>query len=63
MSDTSVTPRGGKAAALAVADGELGRISAASLISESGLALGYLIIFGSLLGHSAYEWAGLPTRR
>jgi drug/metabolite transporter (DMT)-like permease len=38
------------------AGGELGRISAASLISESGLALGYLIVFGSLLGYSTYEW-------
>jgi drug/metabolite transporter (DMT)-like permease len=36
--------------------GELGRISPASLVSTSGLALGYLIIFGSLLGYSTYEW-------
>jgi drug/metabolite transporter (DMT)-like permease len=35
---------------------EFGRISAASLFSASGLALGYLIIFGSLLGYSTYEW-------
>lgn len=41
---------------IGAAGGELGRISAASLISESGLALGYLIIFGSLLGYSTYEW-------
>jgi drug/metabolite transporter (DMT)-like permease len=38
------------------AGGELGRISTASLVSPSGLALGYLIIFGSLLGYSTYEW-------
>jgi drug/metabolite transporter (DMT)-like permease len=38
------------------AGGELGRISAASLFSASGLALAYLIIFGSLLGYSTYEW-------
>jgi len=38
------------------ASGELGRISAAALLSTSGLALGYLIIFGSLLGYSTYEW-------
>jgi drug/metabolite transporter (DMT)-like permease len=36
--------------------GELGRINAASFLSESGLALGYLIIFGSVLGYSTYEW-------
>jgi drug/metabolite transporter (DMT)-like permease len=41
---------------IGAAGGELGRISAASLVSESGLALGYLIIFGSLLGYSTYEW-------
>jgi drug/metabolite transporter (DMT)-like permease len=41
---------------IGAASGELGRISAASLISASGLALGYLIIFGSLLGYSTYEW-------
>jgi drug/metabolite transporter (DMT)-like permease len=41
---------------IGAAGGELGRISAASLISESGLALGYLIVFGSLLGYSTYEW-------
>jgi drug/metabolite transporter (DMT)-like permease len=36
--------------------GEMSRISAASLFSASALALGYLIIFGSLLGYSTYEW-------
>src|ERR1035438_7700670 len=41
---------------IGAAGGELGRISAASLISEAGLALGYLIIFGSLLGYRTYEW-------
>lgn len=41
---------------IGAAGGELGRISAASLISASGLALGYLIVFGSLLGYSTYEW-------
>ena len=41
---------------IGAAGGELGRISGASLISEAGLALGYLIIFGSLLGYSTYEW-------
>ena len=38
------------------ASGEFGRISAASLVSASGLALGYLIVFGSMLGYSTYEW-------
>jgi drug/metabolite transporter (DMT)-like permease len=41
---------------IGAAGGELGRINAASLISDSGLALGYLIVFGSLLGYSTYEW-------
>jgi drug/metabolite transporter (DMT)-like permease len=41
---------------IGAAGGELGRISAASFISKSGLALGYLIVFGSLLGYSTYEW-------
>jgi drug/metabolite transporter (DMT)-like permease len=41
---------------IGAAGGELGRISAASLVSASGLALGYLIVFGSLLGYSTYEW-------
>jgi EamA-like transporter family len=41
---------------IGAAGGELGRISAASFVSASGLALGYLIIFGSLLGYSTYEW-------
>jgi drug/metabolite transporter (DMT)-like permease len=41
---------------IGAAGGELGRVNAASLFSTSGLALGYLIIFGSLLGYSTYEW-------
>jgi hypothetical protein len=41
---------------IGAAGGELGRISAAPLVSASGLALGYLIVFGSLLGYSTYEW-------
>jgi drug/metabolite transporter (DMT)-like permease len=41
---------------IGAAIGELGRISAASLVSASGLALGYLIVFGSVLGYSTYEW-------
>ena len=46
----------GIARLIGAAGGELGRISAASLISDSGLALGYLIVFGSLLGYSTDEW-------
>lgn len=38
------------------ASGELARIHASSLASASTLALGYLIIFGSLLAYSCYEW-------
>jgi drug/metabolite transporter (DMT)-like permease len=41
---------------IGAAGGELGRIRAASLLSTSGLALGYLIIVGSVLGYSTYEW-------
>jgi drug/metabolite transporter (DMT)-like permease len=41
---------------IGAASGELSRIGAASLVSASALALGYLIIFGSLLGYSTYEW-------
>ena len=36
--------------------GDFARLSPASRVSASGLALGYLIIFGSLLGYSTYEW-------
>jgi drug/metabolite transporter (DMT)-like permease len=43
-------------AALCAAGGELARIHASSLASESGIALGYLIIFGSLVAYSSYEW-------
>jgi drug/metabolite transporter (DMT)-like permease len=38
------------------ASGELGRIHVSSLVSVSALALGYLIIFGSLVAYSSYEW-------
>jgi drug/metabolite transporter (DMT)-like permease len=41
---------------IGAAGGEFGRITAASLISTSALALVYLIVFGSLAGYSAYEW-------
>jgi drug/metabolite transporter (DMT)-like permease len=41
---------------IGAAGGEFGHISAASFVSASGLALGYLIVFGSLLGYSTYEW-------
>jgi drug/metabolite transporter (DMT)-like permease len=41
---------------IGAAGGELGRVSAASLASASGLAFGYLIVFGSPLGYSTYEW-------
>jgi hypothetical protein len=38
------------------AAGELGRIQAGALASESALALAYLIVFGSLVAYSSYEW-------
>jgi drug/metabolite transporter (DMT)-like permease len=43
-------------AVLAAATGEFGRIHASSLVSTSGLALGYLTVFGSILAYSTYEW-------
>jgi drug/metabolite transporter (DMT)-like permease len=36
--------------------GELGRVPAAALTGESALAFGYLVVFGSLLAYSCYEW-------
>jgi drug/metabolite transporter (DMT)-like permease len=36
--------------------GELARIHTSSLASASTLALGYLIVFGSLVAYSSYEW-------
>ena len=41
---------------IGAASGELARIHASSLASASMLALGYMIIFGSLLAYSCYEW-------
>jgi drug/metabolite transporter (DMT)-like permease len=38
------------------ASGELTRIHTSSLASASMLALGYLVLFGSLLAYSCYEW-------
>jgi drug/metabolite transporter (DMT)-like permease len=38
------------------ASGELARIHAGSLYSTPALALGYLIVFGSLVAYSSYEW-------
>jgi drug/metabolite transporter (DMT)-like permease len=42
--------------AIGAASGELARIHASSLTSVSMVALGYVIIFGSLLAYSCYEW-------
>jgi drug/metabolite transporter (DMT)-like permease len=42
--------------AAGAASGELARIHVSSLASTSALALGYLIVFGSLLAYSSYEW-------
>jgi drug/metabolite transporter (DMT)-like permease len=41
---------------IGAASGELGRIHASALTSVSMLALGYVIVFGSLLAYSCYEW-------
>jgi drug/metabolite transporter (DMT)-like permease len=40
----------------AAASGELGRVRLAGGGAGSVLALGYLIVFGSILAYSAYEW-------
>jgi drug/metabolite transporter (DMT)-like permease len=44
--------------------GELTRVPASALTGESALAFGYLVIFGSLLAYSSYEWllAHAPAR-
>jgi drug/metabolite transporter (DMT)-like permease len=42
--------------AAGVAGGELARVHTSSLASASMLALGYLIVFGSLVAYSSYEW-------
>jgi drug/metabolite transporter (DMT)-like permease len=42
--------------AAGVSSGELSRVTASALASESALALGYLIVFGSLVAYSAYDW-------
>jgi drug/metabolite transporter (DMT)-like permease len=39
-----------------VAAGELGRVHLSRVSGASALALVYLIIFGSLVGYSAYTW-------
>jgi len=38
------------------ASGDLSRIHVGALTSESALAVSYLIIFGSLIAYSSYEW-------
>jgi drug/metabolite transporter (DMT)-like permease len=42
--------------AAGAAGGELSRIHASALTSQSALALGYLIVFGSLVAYCSYEW-------
>jgi drug/metabolite transporter (DMT)-like permease len=42
--------------AAGAAGGELGRVRPGALASESALALAYLIVFGSLMAYSSYEW-------
>ena len=39
-----------------LAVGEAGRVTAASFSAKSVLSLAYLIVFGSLIGFSAYIW-------
>jgi drug/metabolite transporter (DMT)-like permease len=41
---------------LSLATGEIARLQPASVTADSVLALGYLIIFGSIVGFTAYVW-------
>jgi drug/metabolite transporter (DMT)-like permease len=41
---------------LGLLSGELGRIDPAGISTRSLLAVGYLIVFGSLIGYSSYIW-------
>jgi drug/metabolite transporter (DMT)-like permease len=45
-----------------IAAGELGRVDIAAISLESLLGLGWLIVFGSLVGFSAYVWLLRVTR-
>jgi drug/metabolite transporter (DMT)-like permease len=49
---------------LAAAGGEFGRIDLARDVGGSAVALAYLIVFGSIVAYSAYEWLlrNAPTR-
>jgi drug/metabolite transporter (DMT)-like permease len=39
-----------------VSSGELGRLDVAAVTTRSLLSLGYLVVFGSLVGFTAYAW-------
>ena len=41
---------------IGVTSGELGRLDLAAVTARSALSLGYLIVFGSLVGFTAYAW-------
>ena len=51
--------------AASVAVGDVGRFDPARVSSGSALALGYLVVFGSFLGFTAYTWLlhHAPSRR
>ena len=49
-------------AVVGVAAGELGRVDVSAISLESLLGLGWLIVFGSLVGFSAYVWLLRVTR-
>ena len=42
--------------AISLVLGDVGRFQPSHVSSASGLALGYLVVFGSLIGFSAYTW-------
>ena len=43
-------------AIVGVSSGELGRVDVGAITTRSALSLGYLIVFGSLVGFTAYAW-------
>lgn len=53
---------GGVFALIAIATGELGQFEPAAVTWRSASALGYLVVFGSILAFSAYTWLLRNTR-
>jgi drug/metabolite transporter (DMT)-like permease len=41
---------------VAALKGELGQVDLSAVTAQSALSVGYLIVFGSLIGYTAYAW-------